>query len=142
MCQTALISNHIVRLGTRSYKQRIEAVASKDYRVTQLARLNRDLDDFYELLYSQWNSVTENDYKILGPQLQIMLETLKELYQICMNLSKNLNFQKETEKLGMNYSAIYEVNSDIINFKIKVKEDSDLKTLMKRASDIASRINP
>ena len=142
MCQTALISNQIVRLGTRSYKQRIEAVASKDYRVTQLARLNRDLDDFYELLYSQWNSVTENDYKILGPQLQIMLETLKELYQICMNLSKNLNFQKETEKLGMNYSAIYEVNSDIINFKIKVKEDSDLKTLMKRASDIASRINP
>ena len=141
MCQTMLISNNIVRLGTRSYKQRMEALASKDCRVTQLARLNRDLDDFYELLYSQWNSVTENDYNFFGSQLLVMLETLKGLYQICMNLSTDLNYQKEVEKLAMNYSAIYEVNSDIVNFKIKAKEDVELKALMKQASDITSRIN-
>lgn len=141
MCQTMLISNNIVRLGTRSYKQRMEVLASKGCRVTQLARLNRDLDDFYELLYSQWNSITENDYNFFGSQLLVMLETLKGLHQICMSLSTDLNYQKEVEKLAMNYSAIYEVNSDIVNFKIKVKEDVELKALMKQASDITSRIN-
>lgn len=141
MCQTALISNNIVRLGTRSYRQRMEAVASKEYRVTQLARLNRDLDDFYELLYSQWNTVTESDYKIFGPQLQIMLETLKELYHICKNMPKNLGLERETEKLAMNYSVIHEVNSDIINFKINLKKDTELEALLKKASDITSRIN-
>ena len=55
--------------------------ASHPYRVTQLARLNRDLDELYELLYSQWDSVTENDYQVFGMQLQIMLGTLKDLHE-------------------------------------------------------------
>lgn len=140
MCQTALISNQIVRLGTRSYKQRLEA-KSKGYSISQLARLNKDLDGLYELLYSQWNMVTEHDYKVFGGQLQIMLGTLKELYLVCKNMSQGAIFEKETEKLAMNYSAIYEVNSDIVNFKIKAKHNMELKLLMKQASDITSRID-
>jgi len=140
MCQTALISSNIIRLGTRSYRQRMEAVVSNQYRVTQLARLNRDLDDFYELLYSQWNSVTEEDYNKFGGQLQIMLETLKDLFDLCKQMSQDGTFSKETEKLGMNYAAIYEMNSDMVNFKIKAKKDADLQQLMKRASTITSTI--
>lgn len=140
MCQTGLISNQIVRLGTRSYKQRMEA-KSKGYSISQLARLNKDLDDLYELLYSQWDSVTENDYKVFGGQLQIMLGTLKELYHVCKNMSQGAIFEKETEKLAMNYSAIYEVHSDIVNFKIKAAQNMELKSLMQQASYITSRIN-
>lgn len=95
----------------------------------------------YELLYSQWNLVTENDYKVFGGQLQIMLRTLKELYLVCKNISQGAIFEKETEKLAMNYSAIYEVNSDIVNFKIKAKHNVELKSLMQQASDITSRID-
>lgn len=140
MCQTALISSNIIKLGTRSYRQRMKAVMPQQYRFTQLARLNRDLDNFYDLLYSQWNSVTETDYNMFGNQLQIMLETLKELFELCKQISKDENFDKETEKLGMNYAAIYEMNSDIINFKIKAKKDTDLHKLMKQASNITSTI--
>ncbi len=43
MCQTALISEKIVRLGTRSFKQRLEAVSGNEYSVTKLSRLNRSL---------------------------------------------------------------------------------------------------
>ena len=135
-----MISNQILRLGTRSYKQRLEA-KSKGYSISQLARLNKDLDGLYELLYSQWNMVTEHDYKVFGGQLQIMLGTLKELYLVCKNMSQGAIFEKETEKLAMNYSAIYEVNSDIVNFKIKAKHNMELKLLMKQASDITSRID-
>ena len=50
MCQTAFISQNIVRLGTRSYKHSLEAMVPEEYSVGQLRRLNRDLDTFYEYL--------------------------------------------------------------------------------------------
>lgn len=140
MCQTTLISDNIVRLSTRSYRQRLDAVVRNQYKVSQLARLNRDLDNFYELLYSQWNTVTKDDYAVFGPQLQIMLNTLRELYNTCKKLSDIPNFDKETEKLGMNYSAIFEINSDIKNFRIKVQYDDDWTLLLKQASDVVKSI--
>lgn len=140
MCQTTLISDNIVRLSTRSYRQRLDAVVRNQYKVSQLARLNRDLDNFYELLYSQWNTVTKDDYAVFGPQLQIMLNTLRELYNTCKKLSDIPNFDKETEKLGMNYSAIFEINSDIKNFRIKEQHDDDWARLLKQASDVVKSI--
>lgn len=140
MCQANLISDNIIRLGTRSYRQRLEAVAPDGYSVSRLARLNKDLDDFYELLYSQWQSVTAEDYKVFGPQLNIMLATLKDLLSVCRKRSKEPRLYKEIQRLGMNYSAIHEVNSDIVNFKIKMPQDTEVKTLMNRASEVAKQI--
>lgn len=140
MCQTMLISNRIVRLGTRSYRQRLEAAASNTCHVMQLVRLNRDLDDFYELLYDQWDTVTESDYETFGPQLQIMLNTLKELYDTCKKMPSSLRLGKETEKLGMNYSAIYEADSDIRNLKLKAGKDTEMKSLLQKASNATRTI--
>lgn len=140
MCQTTLISNNIVRLSTRSYRQRLDAVVRNQYKVTQLARLNRDLDNFYELLYNQWNTVTKDDYAVLGPQLQIMLDTLKELYNTCKKMSYIPDLKEETEKLGMNYSAIFEINSDIKNFRMKEQQDDDWALLLQQASDVVKSI--
>ena len=139
MCQTSLISSNIVRLSTRSYRQRLEAVTPGGYSVSRLARLNKDLDDFYELLYDQWQTVTEKDYKILGPQLNIMLTTLKELLAAYKKHSKEPGLYKDVEKLSMNYSAIHEVNSDIVNFKIKIPQDTEVKELIDRASKVAKQ---
>lgn len=80
MCQTAFISQSIVRLGTRSYRHSLEALVPNEYGVSQLRRLNRDLDAFYKFLYSQCNTVTEQDYNVFGQQLTSMLNTLKHLY--------------------------------------------------------------
>lgn len=49
MCQTAFISQNIVRLGTRSYKHSLEAMVPEEYSVGQLRRLNRDLDTFMSI---------------------------------------------------------------------------------------------
>ena len=140
MCQATLILNSIVRLSTRLYRHRLVAVARNQYKVSQLARLNCDLNNFYELLYSQWNTVTKDYYAVFGPQLQIMLNTLRELYNTCKKLSDIPNFDKETEKLGMNYSAIFEINSDIKNFRIKEQHDDDWARLLKQASDVVKSI--
>ena len=46
----------------------------------------------------------------------------------------------EVERLGMNYSALYELNSDIVNFCIKMPKNQEMKQLMKRLTEVDSRI--
>ena len=138
MCQTTLISNNIVRLGTRSYRQRMEVMNPNTVSVAQLSRLNRDLEAFYELLYDQWDTVTKEEYMAFGPQLVTMLQTLKELYLTCKKFLKGDAMNKQIELLGMNYAAIFEVNSDMVNFRIESAEDQQFENAINEAS---KRIN-
>ena len=138
MCEATLISNKIVRLGTRSYQQMMETMTPDSYSVAQLSRLNRDLGIFYEMLYNQWNAITEEEYNTFGNQLVVMLQTLKDLYLACKRIGGNKNLDKQVELLGMNYSAICEVNNDIVNFRIKLPKDDGFKKVMEEA---AKRIN-
>ncbi len=137
MCEALFISNKIVRLGTRSYQQMMEAMTPDSYSVAQLSRLNRDLELFYETLYNQLDTITEEEYKTFGNQLVVMLQTLKELYLTCKRIGDR-NLDKQIELLEMNYSAIYEVNSDIVNFRIKLPKDESFKNIMEEAG---KRIN-
>lgn len=134
MCQTALISQNIVRLGTRSYCHRLEALVPNEYRVSSLRKLNHDLDSFYEFLYSQCNSVTEADYKVFGEQLNSMLATLKLLWQTCKRMPKASGLGNQAEKLKMNYFALYELNEDIKNYRIKAPKDKEWSSLLSQAS--------
>lgn len=134
MCQTAVISQSIVRLGTRSYKHSLEALAPSEYRVGQLKKLNHDLDSFYEFLYSQYNTITEADYQIFGKQLSSMLSTLKMLYVSCKQMPMKYGAKDEAEKLKMNYSALYELNNDIKNYKIKAPKDAEWTSLLSDVS--------
>ncbi len=137
MCEATLISNKIVRLGTRSYQQMMETMTPDSYSVAQLSRLNRDLEIFYEMLYNQWNAITEEEYNTFGNQLVVMLQTLKDLYLACKRIGDR-KLDKQIELLEMNYSAIYEVNSDIVNFRINLPKDDGFKKVMEEA---AKRIN-
>lgn len=140
MCQTAFISQSIVKLGTRSYKHSLEALAPNEYHVGQLRRLNRDLDAFYELLYSQCNTVTERDYNVFGKQLSSMLNILKTLYTSCRQMPKEYGVSTETEKLKRNYSALYELNSDIKNYRIKAPKDAEWSALLADASLVIKKV--
>lgn len=133
MCQTALISQNIVRLGTRSYRHRLEALAPNEYRVETLRKLNHDLDSFYDFLYAQCNSITEMDYHIFGEQLNSMLVTLKMLYQTCKRMPKENGMSNEAEKLKKNYSALYELNEDIKNYRINALKDAEWTSLLSDA---------
>lgn len=140
MCQTAVISQYIVRLGTRSYKHSLEALVPNEYRVNQLQRLNHDLDAFYEFLYSQCNTVTESEYRVFEKQLDSMLSTLKTLYVSCKKMPKEYGVSNEAEKLKLNYVAIYELNHDIKNFRIKAAKDSEWTSLLSDANKALKNI--
>ena len=140
MCQTAFISQSIVKLGTRSYKHSLEALAPNEYSVGQLRRLNRDLDAFYEFLYSQCNTVTESDYRVFGKQLTSMLSILKVLYVSCRQMPKKYGVSEEAEKLKRNYSALYELNGDIKKYRIKASKDAEWAALLSDASMAIKKI--
>lgn len=139
MCQTALISRNVVRMSKRAYSHRLEVVTPNLYHVSQLARLNRDLDGLYELVYGQWRTVSAEDYKVFGGQFKVLLETIKDLYNACRKAPKELGLQNETRKLGMNYSALYEINSDIVNWNIKAPKNEALKEAMRHLAEVDAK---
>ena len=135
MCQTSLITNRVVRLSRRSFNHRIEAASPNGFHLGRLARLNRELDGLYEMIYDDWTTITEDDYQAFGGQLVILIQTIKQLYDTCKKLPKELGLKDETQKLGMNYSALYELNSDIVNFRIKLPKNKELKDALRKLSE-------
>jgi hypothetical protein len=134
MCQTTVISDKIVKLGTRSFKQRLELASGTRFTASKLITLNRGLDKLYDFLYSNFNTVTENDYNTFGPQLDILLQTLKELYSTCERTPDSWGLLEETDKLVRNYSALYEINKDFMNFRIENHTDKEMNSILSSAS--------
>lgn len=142
MCQTASISQSIVRLGTRSYRHSLEALEPGEYHVSQLRRLNRDLDAFYDFLYSQINTVTEHDYNVFGKQLVSMLNTLETLYVSCKQMPEEYGVGAEAEKLRKNHSALSELNSDIMSYRVKAFKDDEWSGLLSEAGLALQNVLP
>lgn len=140
MCQTDTITQNVVRLSKRSYSHRLEIVMPNTYHVSQLARLNRELDQLYEMIYDDWQSISEDDYRVFGAQLSILLQTLKYLYNTCKEQPKEMGLREEAKRLGMNYSALFELNSDIVNFCIKMPKNQQMKQLMNRLTEVDNRL--
>lgn len=140
MCQTEAITQNVVRLSKRSYSHRLEIAMPNAYHVSQLARLNRELDQLYEMIYDDWRSISEEDYKVFGAQLSILLQTIKQLYITCKEQPREMGLEEEAKKLGMNYSALFELNSDIVNFCINMPKNQEMKQLMERLTQVDNRI--
>lgn len=141
MCEAGLITRRVVRLSRRSFNHRIEVASPNGYRNIQLARLNRELDSLYETIYDEWTTITEEDYKMFGGQLQLLVLTVKQLYDACRKIPKEMGLKEETRKLGMNYSALYELNSDIVNFRIKLPKSEEMKTTLRKLAELDKSTN-
>lgn len=140
MCQTAIISDKIVNLGTRSYRQRLEAISGIGMTNQKLTRLNRDLEELYEVIYQQFNTITEKDRIQLKPLLHELLKTIKALYTTCKIVSTKAYLEEETMRLGMNYSALYEIYEDINNFRT-VDADDEMNMLLSQAAEIMKHVS-
>lgn len=94
----------------------------------------------YEFIYNDWHTITESDYAAFGSQLVILIQTIKQLHDACKRQPKVMGLSEETRKLGMNYSALYELNSDIVNFRIKLPNTEKAKLALKNLSDVDKRL--
>ncbi len=140
MCQTSVISKNIARISSRSFEQNLEAVTGKAITHNKLRRLNNALDTLYDLIYAQFNEITAEDYKIIGPQMSLLLNTLKGLRDTYKAIRRSREISEEVENLGRNYSALYELNSDIKQFRIAREFKPNLLTALNNASSAMSRL--
>ena len=140
MYQTPTISDRIVSLGTRSYRQHLEVLSGIELTNQKLARLNKDLDDLYEVLYGWFNSITETEVKGLSPLLHELLKTIKSLYSSFRKSAKRIHIEEEISKLGMNYSALHEIYDDMQNYRIPSEENNELRDMLKQASLLMRRV--
>ena len=135
MCQTATISSTIVRLSKRSFAQQLNAMQPTPFEGKRsLARLNNDLDNLYDDLYEAYHTVTEDDYKVIGPYLRVLIRTLNDLHSACKKAPSLMGLRPQTERLAGNISAICEVNNDIVRYKIRLPKDPEMKAIMHRVS--------
>ena len=141
MCQTSVISDRVVRLSKRSYSHRLDVATPNKYHVAQLARLNRELDSLYEFIYDEWRTISEDDYNVFGGQFVILIQTVKQLYDACKKQPKSMGLSEEARKLGMNYSALYELNSDIVNFCIKMPKNEEMKKALQYLTEVDKRMD-
>ena len=139
MCQTALISKNIVRVSARSFERNLEAVSGVGISHNKLARLNNALDRLYEMVYEQFNEITPDDYRIIEPQLMLLLNTLKGLCNTFRKIPMSGKLSGEAAVLTRNYSALYELNSDIRNFRVK-NISPELSNALRKASVAMKRL--
>jgi hypothetical protein len=136
MCQANVITRRVVRLSRRSFNHRIEVASPNGYPKERLAKLNHELNNLYEMIYEEWATITEDDYKVFGGQLEILLQTIKNLYDTCKKQPREMDLKDETQKLGMNYSALYELNSDIVNFRIKLPQNEEMRQVLNQLAEM------
>lgn len=134
MCNSNLISKKIANLSSRSVAQQVEIMDPLCFNKNKLMRLNSDLDNFYELIYNQWTIITEKEYNIFGKQFSILLSSLKNLLCALKKIYGSNGLDSQMLRLDRNYSALKELNSDILYFRIKAPKDPELNDLMTQIS--------
>lgn len=128
MCQTAMISQHIGRIGRRSFDRRIR-LASPMYmeRRGELARLLNDVDRLSNLLHDEFPTITAEDYRMFGSELKIAISTLKALRRESLHRRE---LSPYNERMRQQIADLEELDHDIRTFRVHAPNNENLKQVM------------
>ena len=128
MCQTAMISQHIGRIGRRSFDRRIR-LASPMYmeRRGELARLLNDVDRLSNLLHDEFPTITAEDYRMFGSELKIAISTLKALRRESLHRRE---LSPYNERMRQQIADLEELDHDIRAFRVHAPNNENLKQVM------------
>lgn len=128
MCQTAVISRHIGRIGRRSFDRRMR-MASPLFveRQGEVARLLNEVDRLSDRLHEEFITITEDDYRMFGPELKIVISTLKALR--CESQSRP-ELKVYDHRMREQILDLEELDHDIYNFRVKAPKNKELQEVM------------
>ena len=128
MCETQVISNRIGRIGRRSFDRRMRIVSPTFVeRRGELARLLKEVDNLCELLHADFPNITEEDYRLFGPELRIVISTLKELLRESFRRSELKSYN---ERMREQIVDLEELDYDIRAFRVKALKNKELQDTM------------
>ena len=134
MCQTAVISRHIGRIGRRSFDRRMR-MASPLFMEKQgeIARLLNDVDRLSDRLHDEFITITEEDYRMFGSELKILISTLKDLRR---DSRLRADLRPYDNRMRQQIVDLEELDHDIVEFRIKAPKDEELQKVMASLKDI------
>ena len=134
MCQTQVISRHIGRIGRRSFDRRMR-MASPMFaeKRGEIARLLNEVDSLSYRLHDEFPTITENDYRMFGPELKILISTLKSLRQESLT---HKELKPYNDRMRQQISDLEELDHDIRTFRIDAPKNNELQATMALLSNL------
>ena len=134
MCQTAVISKRLNRIGRVSFERRLR-MASPLYveKRGELTRLLNDVDRLSELLHSEFTTISAEDYKLFGPELKIVISTLKHLYKESL---LHHELASHNERMRQQIADLEELDYDIKAFRVNAPKNKNLQQAMSAVSSL------
>ena len=134
MCQTQVISRHIGRIGRRSFDRRMRIVSPLYVeRRGEIARLLNEVDALSERLHDEFPTITEEDYKLFGPELKIVIGTLKSLLKESMTRRE---LKPYNDRMREQILDLEELDHDIREFRVEAPKDKGLQAAMASVGEI------
>ena len=134
MCQTAVISHHIGRIGRRSFDRRMR-MASPLFteKRGEMARLLNDVDRLSNRLHDEFISITEEDYRMFGPELKIVISTLKALRRESQSRPE---LKAYDNRMREQISDLEELDHDIYVFRVQAPNNEKLQNALDSLKDL------
>lgn len=134
MCQTQIISRHIGRIGRRSFDRRMRIVSPLFVEKRgELARLLNEVDRLSDRLHDDFPTITEEDYRVFGPELKIVIDTLKALRQDSLTRKE---LKPYNDRMHQQIADLEELDHDIKVFRVDAPKDKELQATMDLLSSL------
>ncbi len=134
MCQAQAISGNIRRIGKKSFDRRMR-LASPLFteKRGELSRLLNEVDRLSNQLHDEFQTITENDYRVFGPELKIVISTLKALRQESL---AHEELRPYDERMRLQIADLEELDHDILAFRVDAPKDEKLQQTLASLGDI------
>ena len=134
MCQTAIISKHIGRIGRRSFDRRMRLASPLfEEKQGELSRLLNEVDRLSDQLHDDFITITEDDYRMFGPELKIVIDTLKALRR---ESKSRPELRVYDNRMREQILDLEELDHDIVEFRIKAPKNKELQEALSSIKDI------
>lgn len=134
MCQTSVISHHIGLISRRSFDRRMRMASPMfvDKRC-EMSRLLNDVDRLSDRLHDEFITITEEDYRMFGSELKILISTLKDLRR---DSRLRADLRPYDDRMRQQIVDLEELDHDIVEFRIKAPKNKELQEALASIKDI------
>lgn len=134
MCQTAVISRRIGRIGRRSFDRRMR-LASPLFveKQGEIQRLLNEVDRLSERLHEDFPTILPEDYGIFGPELKIVIGTLKDLRKESLSRQELKSYN---DRLRQQIADLEELDHDIKVFRVDAPQNHSLQQAMDKLAKL------
>lgn len=132
MCEVRLLSKSIGRIGRRSFDRRIR-MASPFFvdRKGEICRLLNEVDKLSSQLHDAFPTISDKDYLSFGPELNIVIDTLKSLRKESLSHEE---LKAYNDRLRLQIADLEELSHDIKAFRVDAPKNKQLQSTMSALS--------